>query len=266
MDSTGVRLRKLRLEKGLSLDEVCKKTKIHPNVLKAIEEDSFVNLSPIYVKGFLKIYCKFLGVDPKDYIIDYQEPRATVKIKDEPPRIYLGFNFLKVIAKKIKIIAIAIVGIVTLILLFNSGKFVAHKIALRGKKPKPAPVAAVRKTSPKPISRPTAAVVEAKKEEPPKEVPAPKSKETKAGINLAILAKYDDCFIELKADGKTVFKNVLQKGRSDNWQAKAKFELSLGNARAVELELDGKRITSLGKRGQALKNILITKEGLVVSR
>ena len=265
----GERLKKLRLEKGLSLDEVCKKTKIHPKVLKAIEEDSFVNLSPIYVKGFLKIYCKFLGVEPKDYILDYSEPKATVRIEEEAPsRISLGLSFVKVLAKKLKIFIIVLLGITLLIVLFNLGKSVARKIASRPKKPRAVAATVSKKVSPKPISRPAPAVAaaEIKKEEPPKVAPAQKPKESKSGINLSIIAKYDDCFIELKVDGKTFFKNILRKGRSEDWQAKEKFELSLGNAGAVELVIDSKRITSLGKRGQTLKNILINKDGLVTSR
>jgi len=45
MESNGQRLKKLRLEKGLSLEEVQKKTKVHFNILKAIEGDSISNLS-----------------------------------------------------------------------------------------------------------------------------------------------------------------------------------------------------------------------------
>jgi len=74
MESTGSRLKKLRQEKGLSLEEVHKKTKIRLNILKAIEEDNIIGLSPVYIKGFLKIYCKFLGTEPKEYIPGYQEP------------------------------------------------------------------------------------------------------------------------------------------------------------------------------------------------
>ena len=61
----GTRLKKLRLEKGISLEEIQKKTKIHPNILRAIEGDAITDLSPIYLKSFLKIYCKFLGVDSR---------------------------------------------------------------------------------------------------------------------------------------------------------------------------------------------------------
>jgi len=80
MESTGSRLKKLRQEKGLSLEEVHKKTKIRLNILKAIEEDNIIGLSPVYIKGFLKIYCKFLGTEPKEYIPGYQEPSGAQKL------------------------------------------------------------------------------------------------------------------------------------------------------------------------------------------
>ncbi len=87
MESAGARLKKLRLQKGLSLEEVHKQTKIHLDILKAIEEDSLVNFSPVYIKGFLKIYCKFLGVDPRDCVSDYKEPRPKVGV------LYLSSEF-----------------------------------------------------------------------------------------------------------------------------------------------------------------------------
>jgi len=84
-------------------------------------------------------------------------------------------------------------------------------------------------------------------------------------ISLDIRAK-ENCFIQVKSDGRVIFQNILKKGRSESWQAKDKIELSLGNAGAVELEVNGKRISGMGRRGQAIKNILITKEGLNIKR
>ncbi|MCX5703471.1 MAG: helix-turn-helix domain-containing protein, partial [Candidatus Omnitrophica bacterium] len=81
MEYTGAGLKKIRLERGISLEEVQKKTKIHLNILKAIEGDSLTDLSPVYLKGFLKIYCKFLGLDPKDKILDYGEARQGEDVK-----------------------------------------------------------------------------------------------------------------------------------------------------------------------------------------
>ena len=45
IETAGARLKKIRQERGLSLEEIQKKTKIHPNVLRAIEGDSLTDLS-----------------------------------------------------------------------------------------------------------------------------------------------------------------------------------------------------------------------------
>lgn len=245
-ESSGVRLKKIRLEKGLTLEEVRKKTNIHLNILKAIEEDSLVGFNPVYLKGFLKIYCRCLGVDPKDYIVGYQEP--PVQAKEILPPVAGGplpflkiasakLNFLKDITKKIKAmpIFILIITVALAIALFNLGK--------RTQKPR-AKVA--------PEARPSETAVS--------------KKEVSSGIRLGMRAKAD-CWVQLKADGRVVFRAVLKKGAFETWVAKEKMELSLGNAGGVELELNSKPIPSLGRRGQVIKNILITKEqGLVVGR
>ena len=90
MESPGAKLKKIRLERGISLEEVQKKTKIHLNILKAIEGDSLTNLSPVYLKGFLKIYCKSLGLSPQEYLVDYKElvdsgPKVIAKAISEKP-------------------------------------------------------------------------------------------------------------------------------------------------------------------------------------
>jgi hypothetical protein len=82
---------------------------------------------------------------------------------------------------------------------------------------------------------------------------------------LGIRAR-ENCWVSLKADGKVVFQRVLEKGRYESWEAKDKMELSLGNAGAVELEVNGQLFTNLGRRGQARKNIVITKDGMTVNR
>ena len=79
MEPIGEKLKKARLEKGLTLEEVHRKTKIHLNVLKAIEEGSLVNFSPVYIKGFLKIYCKFLGIEYSDSLFDHKQIQPSLK-------------------------------------------------------------------------------------------------------------------------------------------------------------------------------------------
>ena len=54
---------------------------------------------------------------------------------------------------------------------------------------------------------------------------------------------------------------------TQSWSAKDNIEFTLGNAGVVEVELDGRVIPPLGRKGQAIKNIRVTKnEGLIVPR
>jgi cytoskeletal protein RodZ len=269
MEPAGIRLRKIRLEKGISLEEVHKKTKIHLNVLRAIEEDSLINFNPVYIRGFLKIYCQFLGLNPRDYVTDYREPSYTVKPSGGKEKRSFsisnqkssGFSFFKrVRLEKNKILLIAAV-IIFVFLLFNLGRLISS-----------------RRFSAR--QRPRVAVLKTVKAEKTGESSAKEQK--KAGVNqirsenslkadaypivrLGIRAK-ENCWIQLKTDGRVIFEGTLMKGRSESWHAKNKIELTVGNAGAIELEVNGKPIPSLGKRGQKIKGITISKEGLSTGR
>lgn len=284
MENIGAKLKKKRLEKGFTLEDVQKKTKIHLNILKAIEEDSLVNLSPIYIKGFLKIYCKLLGVDPDDYIsgikakeiVKAAEPKPLPE-KENKPAAALDKQepvipgVIKFIQSKIKLISFIIIVIVVSISLFNLGKNIVLKIKSLPKKQKEEK-ARVKKTQlPLPVntSKHATKVNPVKVQKPQIEqatvVNPMRLEATPALIKLGIRAK-EDCWMQVKTDGKVIFQNNLKKGRFENWQAKEKIELSLGNAGVVELEVNGKFIPSIGRRGQSIKNILITKDGLSTPR
>lgn len=259
MDQAGTRLKKLRLEKGISLEEIQKKTRIHPNILRAIEGDAITNLSPVYLKSFLKIYCKFLGVDYHHYLSDYKMvestplPAAQRELAQKQQQ-QAAPSFIKAASLKVKSLRpnktfnrIVIVSAAALFLLL--GLFKAGKIIFSGRK--------------------TPAPVQSAKAEPPRK-PAQKAKpavsaQSASEIKLGIKAN-DNCWVALKVDGRIVFQRVLAKGRFESWKAKDKMELSLGNAGAVELEVNGKVFSNLGRKGQALKNIVITREGMNIAR
>ncbi|HQT44444.1 MAG TPA: helix-turn-helix transcriptional regulator [Candidatus Micrarchaeota archaeon] len=140
IETAGSRLKKIRQERGLSLEDVQKKTKIHLNVLRAIEGDSISDLSPIYLKGFIKIYCTSLGLDPKEYTetiqshkpvlnatvgrpIGERSEKKTSFIKDVPIKLGAAkpaFNF-------IKIIIIGVLVLIGIFLVINLVKFISSR-------------------------------------------------------------------------------------------------------------------------------------------
>ncbi|MDD4909860.1 MAG: DUF4115 domain-containing protein [Candidatus Omnitrophica bacterium] len=238
MDTIGIVLRQKREELGLSLSDAAKKTKIHINILKALEEDRFEGISPVYVKGFLKIYSRLLGLNEREVIDKYSSLQVEQETFDfekqkEPKKEDTALSKIDY-----RLAAKAAAGVVVLLLLFfmvsKAARFIGSH---RARKP-----VRVRTASPRagliPINKTNI-------------------------LKLSVLVK-EDSWVKVKADGRTVFQNVLKRGKTEVWQAKDKIELSLGNAGATELEVNGKIISGLGRRGQVIKSILITKEGLEI--
>jgi cytoskeletal protein RodZ len=268
MESVGARLKQIRLEKGLSLEEVHKQTKIHLNVLKAIEEDSFIGMSPIYIKGFLKIYCDFLGVDTKGIISEFQKSHQTpeqaplVKQKDPIvtkragavlPSWLSGLKSLKFFRIKKQYLVFAAFVFAGIILVTVLVKFIhagiTHWHARRAQARVSQPV--VRPVVKVPTTRTSKQAVSPR-------VAAPQ--EIAQGIRVSLRAK-EDCWLRLYLDGKLVFQRILKRGKSETWQAKEKIEFSAGNATALLVEVNGKTLPPLGRRGEVLKKVVITKDG-----
>lgn len=258
IETAGSRLKKIRQERGLSLEDVGKKTRIHLNVLRAIEGDSISNLSPIYLKGFIKIYCSCLGLEAKDFLgpsEQRQKPvfNATVG-RPIGARMEKKTSFIKDASIKLgaikpwinlkKIIIFAAIAVIFIFLGASLIKLVSFRPKSRLEKAK--------------ISMP---VSTAKAYSLQNKI----NKDLSGGFTLGIFAR-GKSWISVKVDGKVVFHGVLARGRSETWQAREKVDLSLGDAGAVELQVNDQRFANLGRRGQSLKNIVINKEGLKISR
>ncbi len=74
MESPGKHLKAERESRKLSLRQVSEATRIHERLLKAIEDDRYEAIaSPLYVKGFLEAYAKFLDLDPNEIVLQYRQ-------------------------------------------------------------------------------------------------------------------------------------------------------------------------------------------------
>jgi len=266
IETAGARLKKIRQERGISLEELQKKTKIHLNILRAIEGDSISDLSPIYLKGFIKIYCSALGIDPKDYTgssapLSRPALNATVgkSIGERVERTPV--SFIKDASTKIgsfkppahlkKRIILGVALFITIFLAVKLVKFISSR-------PKTKPERAK-------ISMPVQAPKIVAKQQPKAKLATNLQKDLADGFTVGIFAR-SKSWISAKVDGKVIFHGVLAKGRNETWSDREKVELSLGDAGAVELQVNDQRFDNLGRRGKPLKNILINKEGLKIPR
>jgi transcriptional regulator with XRE-family HTH domain len=244
-ETRGEGLRRLRKAKGLSLEQVHQRTKIHIRILRALEEDAVAEIAPAYVKGLLKIYCAFLGVQPKDFIEEYTkgEPlkKESVDASEIEEHLHLAESRINIslIKKylKIKPLIFVICLLALGILAFKFGESISIYRTSHSKK---SPAMTI---IPKPDVSSSAPVI--------------------SKPRLDIRAK-EKCWLEVRVDGKTIFRDVLKKGDFEYWEAEEEIEFSLGNAGAVDIEVNGKLLSPLGRRRQVIKKIKITKEGLTV--
>lgn len=67
METVGEFFRQVRETKGLTLDAVASKTCIHPDFLRALEDNNFAKLpDQVFAKGFVRSYARSLGLDESD--------------------------------------------------------------------------------------------------------------------------------------------------------------------------------------------------------
>lgn len=266
IETAGARLKKIRQERGISLEELQKKTKIHLNILRAIEGDSISDLNPIYLKGFIKIYCSALGIDSKDYVgssspLPKPVLNATVGKSIGERAEKTSVTFIRDASAKLSSFKppayfkkYIIIGVALFIAIFLAVKLV--KIISSHPKSKPERAK---------ISTPVQTPKVVTKQQPKAKLATALPKDLTEGFTVGIFAR-SKSWISAKVDGKLIFHGVLAKGRNETWHAREKVELSLGDAGAVELQVNDQRFDNLGRRGKPLKNVLINKEGLKIPR
>ena len=68
-ESAGQKLTQARLQRGLTLDEAARATRMRPEKILALENDDYACFpSNAYAKGFLKNYARYLAVDINDFL------------------------------------------------------------------------------------------------------------------------------------------------------------------------------------------------------
>ena len=70
----GKTLRSAREAKGLTVAQVAEATHLLPRVVEDLEKEDFSRLpAPIYGRGFVKLYCEQVGLDPKPMIAEFMD-------------------------------------------------------------------------------------------------------------------------------------------------------------------------------------------------
>ena len=242
--TVGSQLQGARRERKLSLADVTRQTKIQPWVLEALEADRLSELmSPVYVKGFLATYARFLHLAPEPLLAQLPQPEPelmqAVLPPTAPPPIPITIRFtrphLRRLATSIAVTA-AVIGLVVANPL-RRVPWLSLRSAHLAKLASVTSVKAPLKSSPPPTLTLLAT-------EP---------------LELSVTARRTT-WIQVKADGKLLIEQRLPGGAKERWSAKRQFEVIVARPSDVELSLNDQSISSFAVAHKG--RVLITHHGI----
>ncbi len=84
----GMTLRTAREAKGYTIAQVAEITHMAPTTVEDLEKEDFTHIAaPIYGRGFVKLYCEAVGLDPKPLVAEFMEifnGNHDISIKERP--------------------------------------------------------------------------------------------------------------------------------------------------------------------------------------
>jgi cytoskeletal protein RodZ len=264
------------------LEAVHEATKIPMDALRAIEEGYTVRtLSSFYLKGFLKIYAQHLDVDPREIIDDYKQEVLPQHIKQEVEVFDIQQWLSQYLTRERKQQFIIVFGIIiALFVMFKIIAFIGHRASLRSVKQQAVGTKLIQKVAivakEEAIKRKEEVVLHPKiepravprVEQQPKFVSVPPvitEQQMQKNVTLTIRPRKDS-WLSVKSDGVIVFQTTLKRGAVETWTADENIEISGKNINQLEFELNGKMIGPLGRKDRQAKRVVVTKDGLSVTK
>ena len=273
--TVGQYLRQEREKRKVALELVAKVTRITQENLEALENDDFQAISaPVIVRGFLRNYAIYLGLDPKEVVARYDSQTDLIKIPGtkEAPQPSQEEN---PVFKYLAFLGILLVGVAIIYYLQKPST----------PTPPPPPAAAVTPapspgpSSPAPGARPSPPqaapspekaapkVIPPEKEKKPPEKPL--SAATGPGERAATQEQRhvlkaiatERTWMRITNDENQVSDVLLQPKETSTWTARRQFRITVGNAGGIDLILNGVSQGHLGKSGEVIHLVLPRETG-----
>jgi cytoskeletal protein RodZ len=238
-DTLGERFRAAREARGLSLSDVAEQIRIRSLYLAAVEDENWNTIgAPVYIRGFLRTYARFLGIDPEEAVAAFNRTHpsgsAAQNAAHAPERetspVHRG-ALLIWIASAVAVLLIAFV-------VYNE---LTMRRAQSTAGAAPAGVAAVSEAP-----SPQASV-------PPSPTPAKPEAAAAGGANTLALVLSAPSWLRVTVDGNVSMEGTFPAGTAKMFHGKNAL-VRIGNAGGVEIYVDGKDVGKLGKAGDVVEH------------
>ena len=278
MSSVGETLRRERLRKELSLEQISRETKISARLLDALEQDQYDRLpGGVFAKSFTRQYARYLGLDEEELAAEVEKainPIADLPAFATPPEP--EFKVPRVTeweggGRSNSSLLPALAGVVTVMLVCSA----VYAWWLRSRRPAPAI------TAPAATHSATVPIAE-KPAEPATPIPAAAgansleaaAKSTSApglpvppaepGAPLHVsLAADSNVWVHVWADNKSILEGTLAPGAERSVDASDAVRIRTGNAGDLHVVVNGKPAGEIGPKGQ-IRIVEVTAKGVQI--
>jgi cytoskeletal protein RodZ len=253
----GEEMQRLRAEAGLTLEDIAAETKISKQILTSLENGDFRFLpQKVFCRNFVTQYADVVGVDPRPIVDAFEAAwdrfllasgSHPSLVLDDPPlvRRFRWRFWAPVIAAAAILVAAALV-------IWKSsrieGQFSASQSprAVSSDLRPAAPATRQRQPSPSPVRIEDEAPVEAQV------------------VSITIRVRPEmECWIHYRDSNGAAGGKLLSGGTEETIQLAGPVKLTVGDAGAASLLVDGRTYDDLGRPGQVV-HTEVSSEGLVV--
>ncbi len=273
MPALGERFRAAREARGLSLSDVSEQIRIRSVYLAAIEDENWAAIgAPVYIRGFLKTYARFLGLDADEIVasftdrpippaVESHEPPGRPSRQPSPPPAEAAPppRNLTPVLWLAALVAVALIAFVVYNELTIGTKTPGSATALSSAAPSPT-------ASSQPVALPSPAASESPAASPaggtpspgpssssaPSPSPVPSSSPGSGGPNTVQVVLSAPSWVRVTVDGNVSMEGTFPAGTSRLFHGKTA-RLRIGNAGGVSVYVDGKGLGKLGADGSVVE-------------
>jgi cytoskeleton protein RodZ len=258
VSALGEEFRSAREARSLSLSDVAERLHIRSVYLAAIEdEDWHVIGAPVYVRGFMRTYARFLGLDPEAAVARFaQTVPAGTPAASTPRPPAASANEKRTAAERSSPSLAAILSIIVAVLVvafvgyefyqYRAGAPAGIPVADGSAVPADTTVVGDAAGSPPPDAAATdAGSVGAI----PPVVPSAAPVAAKRGLSLHVT---ETSWLRVTVDGTVVLEGTLPAGVSKSFRGKVA-DVRVGNAGGVRIAVNGKTLGPLGASGDVIE-------------
>jgi len=243
-------LKRAREQKRVSLSDIADRTLINIRHLEAIERGNTAILPEAYVRAFIREYAAAIGLDGTETLHRFDElrraedestrPRERALPRSPEKRPPSSFDPAKFMTPRMATIGATIV-------IITVGAILAWNIFSPGTT---APVTEI----------PFQSIVSEQEEQAAAAHPAPPPLPRRADSLTLVASVSDTVWMTITVDSLPPREYIFHPGAKPSWRAGNRFLLTLGNAGAVSFALDKQQLGTLGRRGNVVRNVPLTRQ------